>query len=383
MKKIMKQGAALLLCLLMLLSLVGTASAEPVEDTALANEFVTEYAVSKGAPGKYVGGAGDAEWNELLGEMPQNELQRSYDTDDRNETKAAATFYGDSDTLEEVLAYIRQEMKARSSKIVFTLYSDETYDYDSFAVGIRELALEHTGVGDEGDYLRWLWRSRSYTYSGYAGQYVTYSFPYTYLTTAAQERAMTTAVSNLLTNLDLSGKTDYQKVRKIYDWICANVTYDYTGLNKGIDNSPLTWTPYKALTQGTSVCQGYALLFYRLALESGVDARFIGGTGDGGSHGWNIVKLGGKYYNLDATWDAGLTNYQWFLLTDANFVRHVRDAEYRTSDFYAAYPMGTSNYDPSTRIAGDMDGDGRLTTDDAVYLLLHVMFGAKDYPLAV
>ena len=30
---------------------------------------------------------------------------------------------------------------------------------------------------------------------------------------------------------------------------------------------------------------------------------------------------------------------------------------------------------------GDLDGDGQLTTDDAVYLLLHAMFGAADYPL--
>ena len=31
---------------------------------------------------------------------------------------------------------------------------------------------------------------------------------------------------------------------------------------------------------------------------------------------------------------------------------------------------------------GDMDGDGDKDTDDAVYLLLHVMFGAEDYPIA-
>ena len=30
----------------------------------------------------------------------------------------------------------------------------------------------------------------------------------------------------------------------------------------------------------------------------------------------------------------------------------------------------------------DMDGNGKLNTDDAVYLLLHVMFGAEDYPIA-
>ena len=33
-------------------------------------------------------------------------------------------------------------------------------------------------------------------------------------------------------------------------------------------------------------------------------------------------------------------------------------------------------------LIGDMDGDGKLTTDDAVYLLLNVMFGDINYPIA-
>lgn len=39
---------------------------------------------------------------------------------------------------------------------------------------------------------------------------------------------------------------------------------------------------------------------------------------------------------------------------------------------------GTPEYLP-----GDADGSGEVTTDDAVYLLLHVMFGETDYPLAI
>ena len=34
-------------------------------------------------------------------------------------------------------------------------------------------------------------------------------------------------------------------------------------------------------------------------------------------------------------------------------------------------------------LPGDTDGDGQLTTGDAVYLLLHVMFGETDYPVAI
>ena len=37
----------------------------------------------------------------------------------------------------------------------------------------------------------------------------------------------------------------------------------------------------------------------------------------------------------------------------------------------------------TTAPAGDMDGSGKLDTDDAVYLLLRVMFGGEDYPISL
>ena len=72
----------------------------------------------------------------------------------------------------------------------------------------------------------------------------------------------------------------------------------------------------------------------------------ISGLGNGGAHGWNIVKIENSYYNVDATWDINFTKsgYQYYLLTDSNFKNHVRADEYNTSDFYAKYPMGTQNY---------------------------------------
>ena len=42
--------------------------------------------------------------------------------------------------------------------------------------------------------------------------------------------------------------------------------------------------------------------------------------------------------------------------------------------------FGSADY-PVGEAKTDLDGDGQLTTDDAVYLLLHVMFGAEDYPI--
>ena len=81
-----------------------------------------------------------------------------------------------------------------------------------------------------------------------------------------------------------------------------------------------------------------------MALQSGVDARLISGTGNGGPHAWNIVKIGSYYYNLDSTWDAGNSYYYYFLKNDSSFGNHGRDLDYATPEFYQRYPMAAENY---------------------------------------
>ena len=44
-------------------------------------------------------------------------------------------------------------------------------------------------------------------------------------------------------------------------------------------------------------------------------------------------------------------------------------------------PLLNARFHFSGVVTGDLDSDGELTTGDAVYLLLHVMFGAEDYPI--
>ena len=63
-----------------------------------------------------------------------------------------------------------------------------------------------------------------------------------------------------------------------------------------------------------------------------------------------------------------------------------RDGDTDTDD--AVYLLlhvmfGEEDYPTAENAKLDFDGNGKLSTDDAVYLLLHVMFGETDYPLAV
>lgn len=254
-------------------------------------------------------------------------------------------------TVEEAGQILREQMKQRiDSAVVYIQTTEATEEYlTDLIYAISDQALIHTGVPVEGDYLKWQFAGWNANVSGSRNgdtYQLTYTYTITYYTTAEQEQTVDTAVGNLLSNLNVSSATDYEKVCAIYDYICENVTYDYEHVND--DSYKLQFTMYGALIDGTSVCQGYALLFYRLALELDVDSRLITGTGNGGAHGWNIVELNNLYYNVDSTWDAGSTNYSYFLKSDDNFANHTRYDEYASESFYAEYPMGEVDYIPDT-----------------------------------
>lgn len=250
-----------------------------------------------------------------------------------------------AETIEEAGDMIRQGMKRREETIQ-VLYKAPEYK-DGVIKEIAKAALEHTGIPTEGDYLMW-------QYGGWAAEgkirqaqdegmcYMTFDYTYTYYTTYEEEMVVDEKISQTLSELNVYGESDYNKLNAVYDYICKNTKYDYENLEN--EEYKRQYTAYGALIDGKAVCQGYAVLLYRMALELGIDSRLISGTGNGGAHGWNIVDIDDVYYNLDATWDAGKSSYDYFLKGEKNFTDHVRDAEYTTEEFNEAYPMSDEDY---------------------------------------
>jgi transglutaminase-like putative cysteine protease len=263
-------------------------------------------------------------------------------------------------TKEDAGVYLRTQMKARAGTVTFGFNTDD--DPSTFGTLINSIlwdhALAHTRVPTEGDYLRYQLAGYdpdgSYYYDPSDKQYhINATYHLTYYTTASQEKAVDAAVSKLLKQLNLKGKSRAEKIAAIYEYLCSNVTYDKVNMN---DNTyKLKHTAYAAIINHTAVCQGYAVLLYRLLLEEQVDCRVIAGTATNSQnetegHAWNIVRIGSEYYNVDSTWDT--TYYQanyhtlpFYLLNDADFKRHVRRDDYRTTAFYTQYPMSSDSYD--------------------------------------
>lgn len=78
-----------------------------------------------------------------------------------------------------------------------------------------------------------------------------------YLSDAAQEEKVDQAEAEAFQKIKLSGQSDYQKIKAIYDYICENVSYDYTNLDD--DTYIQKYTAYAALIDKTAVCQGYGI----------------------------------------------------------------------------------------------------------------------------
>ena len=250
---------------------------------------------------------------------------------------------------DQIITAIRNSLRKHDQKIII-YYSSHGDNMEDINVIVRELmkyALEETDDPTEGDYIFHQYGGYEMHYS-YQKQEDLYQYEIEiipeYYTTLTQEQEVSEQIRQVLAEMDFHIWTsDYEKIRKIYDYICEHVDYDV--IHKKNKYYHLKATAYGALIYHHAVCQGYAVAMYRLLREAGIDARVITGTAeltDGSTefHAWNLVRIGNVYYNLDATWKTE----DYFLKTDADFKFHVRDPEYQTESFYQAYPMAEKSY---------------------------------------
>ncbi|MBU5428448.1 leucine-rich repeat protein [Kineothrix sp. MSJ-39] len=254
-------------------------------------------------------------------------------------------------TLEDASAYVCSQMLKR--KEIFTVKLAKSKD--SSQQNIRNILLgafayDENGNPQAGDYLYYHMAYMAWQQQDGGNDTIVYRIGMLYRTTLEEEKYVSGRVAQIIAQLDLrsASKTEYEKVRSIYDYVMDAITYDtyhYTNM----PSYNYMYTTYGALHDGYAVCQAYATLFYRLCAEVGISARVIAGNPDASTgkptHGWNIVRLGDVYYNVDATWDDEFPGYYLFFLKSKNgFFEHTRDKQYETAAFEAAFPMAVNNY---------------------------------------
>ena len=276
-----------------------------------------------------------------------------------NSLRDANAFYSSVDSsvfytdISSAGRFLKDSLLQRTPEIRIFFRSETEVDWAALCKAIYANAVIHTGIPTEGDYLR-------YEYGGYNAKgsgpskptnadYFSYLMIYSplYYTTPEQEAEMNDLVSSVLGSLNLSGKSDMQKIRSIYDYLCSNVSYDYT--HESDKSYTLKFTGYAALSDKTAVCQGFSVAFYRLCLELGIDARVI--ESKAMIHAWNIVLLDGSYYALDSTWDSGCINYLYYLRGSDYWLSNHQKSGYSTmgdqfndSFFASSYKVPSWDY---------------------------------------
>ena len=121
--------------------------------------------------------------------------------------------------------------------------------------------------------------------------------------------------------------SDYDKIKYIFETCIRRIDY----VKDAQDNQNL----YSGLVNRQTVCAGYSRTFQYLMNRLGIPVIYVTGTTDTGeAHGWNMVKCGENYYNVDVTWGdpifaegesgeynlpADLIYYDFLCVSDAEF----------------------------------------------------------------
>lgn len=230
-----------------------------------------------------------------------------------------------------------------SQKILESVYNRESVVQIRYQGDTKNLtrALEETleEILASDDYLRYSIYRWGFKYIGYSGD-VVLTFSFQYWTTLEQENYVDKRVKEILNEIIKPGMSIDERQKVIHDYIVANVAYD---------ESLSRYSAYNALAEGKAVCQGYALLAYKMLKEAGIENRIISGTARGQNHAWNLVNIRGNWYHMDVTWDdpvpdvAGSVTYGYYNLTD----EQIRKDHSWDSSLYPASSKVKYTYVPS------------------------------------
>jgi hypothetical protein len=259
---------------------------------------------------------------------------------------------------EELLDAVRLNMVMHRTGFTFTTNRSVMDEIGTGSTVLSTvLALDNKDTSKDADYLSLLidqitqgWTvSTSYIYTNGREKAVpspednaSTTIDVKYESTIEQEKIVDSKIAAILKSLKLTADSDYEKVKKIHDYVINLASYDTTLARS---------SAYELLINKSAVCEGYTLAAYRLFTDAGLECRIITGTGQGERHAWNIVKVDGQWYNIDLTWDDPISStgkpvlsYDYFLKSDADFLYHIRDVEFRTSKFLNAYPVAKESY---------------------------------------
>lgn len=165
-------------------------------------------------------------------------------------------------------------------------------------------------------------------------------------------------VNSILSEMK-SGMSEFETELYLHDRLAESVTYI---------ESENAHNAYGAIVEGKAVCEGYAEALQYLLQLSGIQSFIAVGTGTNSSgateaHAWNFVRIDGKYYQTDLTWNDHGENifHAYFNLSDSEMLRdHTL-----TATAYALPVCDSSDAHYFAVMEGRVDGSNYSVSDVA------------------
>ena len=158
---------------------------------------------------------------------------------------------------------------------------------------------------------------------------------FAYLTNAKEEQQeLDAALQEVKSKIDTSGMSDEEIVLAYHEYLTSTVSYAYEDYFNGTIAANHGYDMYGALVKHSCVCQGYAETMFYLLREAGLSCAVA--SSENINHAWNIVKIHGKWYHIDATWDdpvwdmPGRSYHDYFLVSfdtmnKNTLINHTKD----------------------------------------------------------
>lgn len=240
-----------------------------------------------------------------------------------NQQDEALPAFGESILEDYQSKYGYNTLTAKQKRVYALIYKGvenhaESIDIRSVGADVSDLEKAFYAMDYENPQFFWLKGGYSYTYYGDT----VYTVDPKYGRTASQAAKLLPkleAAADEIAEGALKQENLFEAVKYIHDELINMTDYTLTGGEYIRDADG-------ALLNGKALCEGYSKAFAYVCQLIGVEANCVIGTANGGAHMWNFVKLDGKWYHMDVTFDDPVGAepscvYTYFGLTTAEILK--------------------------------------------------------------
>ena len=141
--------------------------------------------------------------------------------------------------------------------------------------------------------------------------------------------------------------SDYEKELAIHDYLIYNCDYA-----SDISDEKDEFSAYGVMLNKKAVCEGYSRAAALLLRLSNVETELISGTVEDDpsnavtdeNHMWNLVKIDGKWYHMDATWDDPIGGEEWHMYMNLDDSIISTNHEWDKSKYESCTSMDANYY---------------------------------------